>query len=409
MFVKANTLNPHSTTSTSPPAVTPAPNLSLTFKASATAQQRELAEGYWTQGKYSWQLSETQLGKHFGLKKTDVWPTVNLTAVAVHPHLLCTLCGKPYSYHDRADYERVQRLENPIYTCAVCAAEQNQRRIDVIHREFALGKHDALDVTRLSLSEAVFLLALVQERGSTDGRTILAGKEMEDTTPLTMESAATHQFLINAYQRGHLLIHPSTSPNACVWEGETVKGFKSDQVRWTLPAGESLDFTDVAALLESTVTDVNLWAEQWHSEVEALMLTLLQQEAVATLKLQLQRRSLPTEISDEARDLLYKMLQKLSLGQVWNIIWQSVASASDWRISTPGISYEKAGKAVLTHMKKRAERYALQGPKPSGRDHEIPVPVMSHVLFTQVLGYTEQGYTEIFLLRGLNGFVPSET
>lgn len=388
--------------------LTPAPNLSLSFKGAATPQQRDLAEAYWTLGQYSWQFSETQLAKHFGLKKPDVWPTVNLTSTAVHPHLCCSRCSKPYSYSSRSDYEQIQNLKTQTYTCPVCVGEQKHQRTEVIRRECALDRHEPLDLTALSLLQALFLVALVQERSTPDHRAILAGNETQEATPLTLNPEQTHELFMSVYQRDFLYIHPSSPVEAFLWKDEIITGFSTHHTRWTLTVGPQSGFTETATRLESLVTDMSQWPQVWHDELEAVMLTLLHQEALANLKLQLKRRHLPTEASDEHQGVLRQMLQTLSLGQVWNISWQSTASASDWRITTPGITAEKAGKAVVTHLKKRAERYRVQGPKPSPRDHELPVPALSHVLFVQTLGYTEQGYAEVFQLGHREPVIPPD-
>lgn len=378
--------------------------LALIAEPDAPGNEIALGKAYWARQDGGWAQTAAEAGRAHGVRGTNVATRVRPFVRAVDPRVSCTRCGTLLTYSSRTDYTGHARSS---YTCQACqeaerktqraeAERLTRRREELIRERYAYGEETDIDVSSLTLSQAVKLLALIRARATEDMRALRSEVEARREVALGASSPHSVDILRELYRANLIEPHPSSTVNAFEWEGEDDTGLILDRVRFTLSGRPALGFATVTReLAQALKGGPDSWPETWKAEQGVLWRELVHAEALANLEYQLRDHRLEPHLGEKTDETLRALVEDYSLGQIWNLIWQGVSSAASFKQKAARPTNDHAVNVATSTLRKRGEHYraeGLGGPRPSKRDWNVPMPQVSQVFFIHALGLLEEAY-----------------
>jgi tetratricopeptide (TPR) repeat protein len=376
-----------------------APGVSLRFPDGATTRELELAQQYWAWSDPGiWTHSLKELSSRFGKPASKVKDAVFRSSWAMSATITCTGCAKPYVYTGRQDYE-ARSASKTTFSCPSCVQQQEtQRKANaeavmisrrrVVQAHFEMSALPAVQVSQLSLEEAVNLLSIVRAGANEDMRSI------EPMQSYIEKLGPSHEFsrdMVNGlYQKKLLVVHPASSPSAFAWADELPVSVNADQVHWGIPmGGPQLSFVAFVDKLEGMFRGgPTSWPEHWREETELLWRKITLAEAIRHLHLCMSDHSFQITVGEKTLAVMRTLIERFTLAQVWGIIWANTEKAAAYyQRERAKISRNQAANSVVSRFQSYADRAIAEGwdPYAARRDRRTEQPVVSQVFFATAL------------------------
>ena len=378
--------------------------IDLRFKQKALTEERTFALAYWSRTELGWKSTAKELTASSGLTPARQRERANAAAWSCSTTLICQDCSTPYVYHDRKDFEDRTRFgstrsgaSTAPYLCPDCTTKRTaaarveqvatqSRQREIVQSMFDLTEVPALDPEAFTLEDAVYLVSLVRAGATEDLRTIEALSTFRSTLAATPDFAL--DMVKHLHQRNLLRIHPASVPEAFDWEGEKITAFDLTKVRWGIPVGgQQLPFGVFVGGLEARLgAGPDAWSDAWKQEVPALWRKVILSEAVRHLLHCLAQHKFSFSPGEKTLMVLTAVLEKYSLGQVWNIIWSRAKDTAAY-YTRERVSKEQAANSTISRIKGYAENAKANGwnIRAARRDFDTPMPTVSQVLFVHSL------------------------
>jgi hypothetical protein len=364
-----------------------------------------ICKQYWAADQsHKFPLPTSEIAKNFGLSNIDLNRIVKTFSTMFWLKLPCKTCGVFYVFENRTDYTKSRRLgeNNWDYVCLECKeSEQKLRREQeqiireqrsiILHNRFDLSKHKPVDLNLFSLTDAIYLIAMIRGGALEDFSAIHSLEQFRER--LSPSSDMDSKILAHLEKRGILRIHPISPHTAFIWdEIEFKEQYYSSKVWWGYPVGgeQQLTLRNVASELERRFRERD-WLPHWHEEWLRLWRQITLAETLQYFDYQMRERRFEFNPGEKTLDLFIGLLEEYSLGQIFRMIYAGARGSADY-FQRGGVSRSQAANSTVTRIKNYAERAEANGwsLEPYFRLKELPQSLVSQVMFRAVFKLDEK-------------------
>lgn len=360
----------------------------------------ELCRLYWAldpAGEYQYTVKE--LTERFALASGQVNQLVRSNSRATTVDRRCPRCEKGYLIQSRTELTQSHRW--PERTCKECEAEltavrerktkelEASRRSSVI-ATFSIVDGNPISVEDLDLRSAMTLGALIRDGEPYEGGII--APLIAHSQPLAPMFDLEIELLSSIFQKGYILIHPSSPIDAFEWNGDTpTNQFYINRAAYYLSgAGHTSErVTRFDSDLES-VLPYDSWPAVWTDQFISLWREIAVAECESYLVFCLEQHKLDFTPGAGTRAAIEKGLGWFTISQLFTFIWRAARDASSYHIRER-VSKQQAANSAVTRLRSNIERAYAEGwsVPPYKRDSRLPVSAISHLLLTSSLTLTE--------------------
>ncbi len=279
--------------------------------------------------------------------------------------------------------------------CKNCQAvikwqEQNEEdhKKSIIFNQYYVDYPECKSVEELTLTDALYLLSVVRHSASEDLKYVHPfASEVPELAPIY---ELTNDIVKHLYGKGFLHICYESDVNAFVFDDDTEEttAYYPTKVAWLLLPSKTLnDKKDYMKSLEKVVKSGD-WPAEWQKDVSVLWLKITKYECIEYLLYSAEKRNLPIEkIGEKTHSIFENVLESYSVGQVFNLIFQSAMSTNDYAVRE-NIPRYRAKNMFIGSIQRKADKAEAEGwtVKNSRRDFNCPQTVVSTTFFDTLLG-----------------------
>lgn len=299
------------------------------------AEKVALCQDYWaTDGEGGYRYTVKVLGARYDLSPSRVSQTVASLSEARSSKVTCETCGEGFIVRSRQHLLDLHKSPwRQGRECQRCQSAREQARIEAqkqlekdrrlyLEDDLAIRDDDPIELDELSLVESLTLFALIRspEHFVTDAILPLSAREER--------FAPTQDFGIelvkSVFRRELIAIHPGSSLDAFVWEGDEFKSFYLNRAAWVVRGeGSPEDRTlDLERRLARTYRNSD-WPASWQDDWLELWMRIAIEECIAHLQLCLSEHDFPFATGPKTRGTYTDLLETFSVGQIFNFNWRA--------------------------------------------------------------------------------------
>ncbi len=268
---------------------------------------------------------------------------------------------------------------------SISATEENMKR-EAIQKATSNQRVCTVEVEEITPKEALILLSIVRHSLSDD--LCFAAPFTAIPVPLTPSYDLTFELTNLLYGRGFLSLSPTSNTDAFTFDEEITeaKQYTPAKVIWEfLPGMDLEEKKNYIQNLEEIAEDED-WAYFWEDEIPTLWRMINKYEAIEYFLYQLDDRGFNPKIGDKTHAVFENLLNHYSIGQIFNLIWQSAKDVIDYahRNNTP--KYVVAN-LFINFLQNRSDRSIANKwqIKASRRDFKCPQSTISSTFFNKIL------------------------
>jgi hypothetical protein len=363
----------------------------------------DLCKRYWEiDDNFNFARKVSDLAKEHGLALRRLSQLVSESCRAYSTDIVCSTCGKHYTYQSRSDLQQRLRFPSRDWLCDECEMKveeddrtqrlilQEQQR-KIIQDTFGGIKRGPVEPDSFSFEDAVYLTSLARFGASED----LSFIRSLDDTPGTLSPTKEYDLEIIKllYEHKLIFIHPDSSPDAFV--ERNLKSFYIAKVTWLPPLGnDSNDPRQIVTQIE-TMFRTMTWPNHWNTQWVALWKKVALNECLQYLQVVMSEHGFSFNPGEKTLLVLNNLLEEFSVSQAYNLIWRAAKDAAAFYIREH-VSKEHAANTVVGSIQRQFERARAEGwkIKPYGRDRRCPQSMVSQVLFNTALPLGDDGFNK---------------
>lgn len=300
----------------------------------------------------------------------------------------CPNCAHKYAEHCHCSNCRKEELMQQRY-------DEDRKREALWHR-YAPQGWDGPNVDDLTFCDAVYLLSLYRHSVSDD-------LEFADPFSITQPQFAPtfelqNEIVKHLYARSFIGPSPDSKIEAFVFNDELTDttAYYPTHVDWMFLPGVPLERK------KSLIRDLNMVVlspedqpERWHSEVQSnVWRSIAKHEALEYFDHQMGLRGYELGKIGEKTDSVFEdLIDRFSVAQIYNLIWGSAKSVSDWIVREKPPQYVIRN-SFISFLQRTAERRVANGwdVKPFGRDFNCPQTLLSSTFFNTFMGLGDEAF-----------------
>jgi hypothetical protein len=196
------------------------------------------------------------------------------------------------------------------------------------------------------------------------------------------------------FKNNLITISPESDLNSIVSNGCNGYSYHMDRVEWIIPLNAKV-YASISIFLqqlEEKLTSME-WTDDWYQQAKELCRDIALQEALANLNLVMSEHKFDFSPGEKTVYVLSKLLERLSVAQVNNIVWGAVTGAASLYLRG-GISKKQAANSVVGGIERKFDRALANGweIEPYGRNYRLPASVLSEILFNTILKSDDCGF-----------------
>ncbi len=299
-----------------------------------------------------------------------------------NPDCYCSHCGHKYQGMCACD------------NCKEVAALEKDAKIEMIRSTYSRNKKQLLELDDLSLKDRLYLSSYI--RGFMSENLLYLHSLSSSKGKLTPSHEADVELVRHLIRNGVMNPHPN-SDISCFPEddesGEFPEVYYTNHVNYQLliePESNyeelinDLMYLDKEEFLEDKGYCLELWREVALLECEEFL--LYRMNAVG----------FEFTPGKKTNQVLLKLLDNFSVGQICNLIYSRVAGALQWH-TEKRIPKQQAANSVISNLERSGEKALVENWSVRGytRNWELPQSQLSHVLYNTILGISERGFMEV--------------
>ncbi len=375
--------------------------VTLRFKTDEE-QILDLCKRYWDLKDDNFKHKATDLSREFNISSGQLAKRVAQHCIAFSTDDVCSVCGANYVYSSRTDFQQ-RSGQRWIWKCEQCKREEEElkqaerlvaqeRYRSIIKAQYAIGSLGPIHPFDLSFADAVYLLSFTRLLATEDFKFAVP---LDDVRRHLSPTTAKDLEIIKQLHAGRLIsVHPNSPIDAFL--GEDADRFYISKVTWNLPFGfNSENPKDFASELEEMLRDRD-WPVQWVEARVILWKEVAVQECLQYLAIALGEHGLNLSPGDKTLLVINSLLEHLSVGQIYNLIWRAAKDAAAFLVRER-VSKQHAANTVVGSIQRYGERAKAEGweIKPYRRHFECPQSMVSEVLFKAVLQIGDDGFKKV--------------
>ena len=362
----------------------------------------DLCSQYWSlAANGTWNEKVTALQQESGLSQRDLLALVGESCRSYVHGIVCCNCGARPEISALQQFAAVIRSfvsKGHLYRCHACtkaeyaqqmakAAAEEERRQAQLTKWLATirGQMAPVDYRTLGYTEAFFLYVVLLAAGERwQGRDIKFLPAQAPNLAPTAEMATA--IYMRLYKAGIIAPSSSSSPRVFDDVGEAPDEFNFSplEASWTLAApADGMPIEGILVLLENVLDHrvpasiADIWTMVAEAECERYFGELCERY----------RFSKEAVFSKKVAESIRYCLERVSLPQVWNILWctmrEIAALVQEGKYIRPHVYNMVAGNIRRDIDRKLANNYAI---RPWSRLRQEKEPVITGVLFDKILG-----------------------
>ena len=242
--------------------------------------------------------------------------------------------------------------------------------------------------TEISLKDAIYILSLVRHSLSDDLKTVSPfhlGRVL-----LAPSYEFQNEITQHLYSKELIYISEKSDVNAFIFNDELTEAdsYYPKMVIWNfLPGNTNEDKRNFISQLEELVS-VGPWPDTWGDSKDILWKHIAKMECFEYFKHLIKQRNFEIKaFGDKTHTVFENILRNFSIGQTFNLSWQTVRDTTDY-IVKEGLPKYKANNMFIGALQRKADKYLAEGwnLKHSRRDYECSQSVVSSTFFNLFLG-----------------------
>lgn len=365
---------------------------------------RSICEQYWLldSEQSGFVYAASSIAKELGKNTAHLSKYISQNTLAFHTELNCSICGTDYPLDNRTDFARVGNIAE--WVCNSCQSnlkrqEQEssrqvaERRRQLIQEHFILSADRSINISDLSLDNAVYLLSLIRYAASEDFSYLHPLDAISIDRKLALIKQLEIKMVNQLHGSGLIFIHPMSDINAFPWKDDLPNSFYTFRVNYALPVSSTTGVSkDFVAELEDVFQSMD-WPEQWYKQHYDLWREVALHECIEYLILCMKDHSFEYKVGDKTIQVINNVLNDFSVSQVLNFIWGATSNAAAYMIRQQ-IPRQRAANTVVGAIQRRHERAKANNwdVKRYHRDYRAPQSMISLVLFNAVLQNSDEGF-----------------
>jgi hypothetical protein len=334
------------------------------------------------------------------------------------PEWKCENCEKPYIFSSRSDltsnkkYLLLPADQKISYVCSNCKKIRREKEIQErrnqeeeakrarelideqkrleIRELYDLSKRTPIDVRSLTLTDMIYLMAIVRAGAYEDLSKIMPLAMFDSSLSPTQDF--TTEIVKHLHNKGLLYVHPDSEPEAFV--DEDISRFYIWRVCYAPPIStKSSD--NPSGLINELLSLINgTWSEEWCEEAYVLWKRVALEETIEYLLFVLNEHHFEFSPGEKTNQYLEYALQNFSTAQAFNTIWRAAKDAAAY-YQREGISKRQAANAAIASIQRNTERAIAEGweLRPFRRNFRCPQTMISEVLYNSIIKLGEEGFT----------------
>jgi len=350
-----------------------------------------------------WELDEdgdfvnsvSYVASAFEITSYDVQQKIKKSCLAFAKTIECSSCGTPYVYKNRSDYQ--QKPKDTYIKCSVCIEkdklEKESKKESILSSNYKSAKQSPFSINILSFRNAIYLLSLVRYQASEDLKYLKP--YLSNQTDLL---SPRYEYDIDIYRKligeNIIVISPKTDLEALTLGEDGAFNYRIDKAFWEIPYDEKIhpSLSHLIAKLEKELSSME-WEESWYDEARELCKEIALQESLAYLDSVMSEHQFNFVAGEKTKFVLNKILENHSVAQLYNLIWACAKDAAAYYMRS-NIPKAQAANSVIGGIERKYEKYVTNGweIKPFKRNFNLPISVISQVLFNTALQTDDGGF-----------------
>lgn len=337
----------------------------------------------------------------------DVLPSklVSLFPPTIHGDRFCAHCkdenlvtkAKPRNSYSNPQAECPACKHRDISNCRCknCNAAKEERKQfvlykkqDIIVSEFCIDYPACPEVEELTHTDALYFISIVRHSSDENFEFITPYDEKNPELAPTFEFK--NEIVRHLYSKGFIWIGFESDVDAFVYDDELTHttAYYPTRVLWKLLPNLSLPAKkDYIKKLEKVIK-ADEHPDSWLPDINSLWEKIAKYECIEYLLYSAAKRDLPIEkVGEKTHSIFENVLEDYSIGQVFNLIFQSAMSTNDYAIRENVPKY-MAKNMFIGNIQRKADKAKAEGwkIKNSRRDFNCPQSVISETFFHSFMG-----------------------
>lgn len=352
---------------------------------------------YWeldTENKFLYKVSE--IANMVGLKASQISSIVRKSCVAYSNSVHCDICETAYELTGRNDYDS-HHYRHTSWACKDCLEEKKERQL--IARKQQIIKFidstrvDPIDISELTLKEAIYLLSFIRHSANEmlTGFNAMGMNQIEQLMP---QSNSNVEIIRTLYFSKLIALSDDTSQHVFSFEEDKLTSISLVNSIWKLEFREGDSLGNLLKRLEVLLSDSE-YIEAVSDDLYELIVEISLMECLAYLEYNLSEHNLPFKPGEKTKNVFLQAIKTLSVAQIYTFIWRACKDAAAYYMRG-GISKQQAANAVVGNIQRQHER-AIANSWTIGefkRNYNLPQSVLSQVVFNFILRTDDGGFNQ---------------
>ena len=358
-----------------------------------------------------WELDEednfvgkvSDIAKEFNLSSNGLSKQIREYCIAYSTQSLCDECGIGKIFKSRSNYSE-RRYSRNKWFCSSCLEKRayeeleikrldDEKKRQIIRKEYNLDNRQTINIEDLSLENAVFLLSLVR-LGATESFEYIFPLKVVDTL-LAPTEKLTFEIIRQLYHSKLIYVHPDSASTAFSFKNDDIEHFYLNYVTWALPRVEGTNDNKSAVAKLETIFRLMQWEENWYDQAESLWKKVAIEECLQYLNSRIEEHNLTFNPGEKTYLLFENLLEDYSVSQAYSFIWRAVKDAAAFYMRG-GVSKQHAANTVIGKIQGSLDRARAEGwvINHYRRDWSNPQSMVSQVLYNAVLQIGDDGFNK---------------
>lgn len=352
---------------------------------------------YWeleSENKFTYKVSE--IANIVGLKASQISSIVRKSCVAYSNSVHCNICETAYELTGRNDYDS-HHYRHTSWKCNDCLEDEKEKQRKIRKQQIIKfidsTRVDPIDLSELTLKEAVYLLSFIRHSANEmlTGFNAVVENRIEQLMPQPDSDA---ELIRGLYFSDLIALSDDTSQHAFSFEGDKLTSFSLVNAIWRLEFQEGDSLGNVLKRLEDLLSDSE-YIETVSDELCELITEISLMECLAYLEYNLGEHNLPFKPGEKTKNVFLQAMKTLSVAQIYTFIWRACKDAAAYYMRG-GISKQQAANAVVGNIQRQHER-AIANSWTVGefkRNYNLPQSILSQVVFNFILRTDDGGFNQ---------------
>ena len=382
------------------------------YQPGITETNKIICEKYWlreSDKRNGYIYTCEQIGQEFGLKHSEISLIAKNNAQLVVLDCQCLECGEPKICYVRG---HLTQLKLDSWRCDRCWEILQERQMQELYKQrreqerleeekrqaitdclkdYRVQQEGAtLPLEKISLTDKLLLMAIVESLGSDNLKTTLSLKDNLQI-PLSPLYTMDEKILEHLFKANILLINPMDSLNytSLTESGDIDINLDYSQATFDF----AYDIKDLTSLRmkvkeQKTINDLvnNLAYKDWCENIQLA-------ECVSYLIERSAVNDLAPPLSEKMMSLLIANLTAYSVAELYSLIWMAVESASSYS-NKPNITKKHASNSIYTILQSNIDKVSngIWKRRTFNRDINLPKSAITTVFFDDIFKMYDCGY-----------------